>query len=235
MTQMRRVELPVAAELRVHARSGAVTVIAEPRDDVAVEGDGAEARERDGAVEVRAGHGGSRALTVRCPVGGDVTVGTQSGPVRLVGDFGSTSVTTANGAIEIERAEEADLRTVSGDISLGQCDIRCRLNSVSGQIVAGRVESISAGSMSGAIRIEHVGGKLKARSVSGSIECACDGDGDIVVKTVSGKVVIELPRGTTVSPRFKTLSGRVRCPFAEGDDVRIEAMTVSGSIELVPA
>jgi DUF4097 and DUF4098 domain-containing protein YvlB len=89
--------------------------------------------------------------------------------------------------------------------------------------------------MSGAIRIDRVVGPFKARTVSGSIEANCDGEGPIAVKTVSGKVRIGLPDGTTVARRFKTISGRVRCPFPDGDDCRIEAMTVSGAIELVPS
>ena len=31
-----------------------------------------------------------------------------------------------------------------------------------------------------------------------------------------------------------TISGRVRCAIPEGDDLNVEAVTISGSIELVP-
>jgi len=234
---VQRFDLPVAAVLRVQSRSGRVELIAEPRDDVLVEGDGAEARQaRDGelALEVCSGRGGSKSLTVRCPVGTDVSVGTRSGQVTLRGQFGSVSVTTMSGNIDVERAEEADLRTGAGSIHLASCDVRCRMNSMSGKIEAGHVGAAVAGTVSGSIRVEHVAGKFKARTVSGSIEAACDGGGDIAVKTVSGRVQIELPRETALARRIKSLSGRVRVPFPEGDDVRLEAMTVSGSIDVVP-
>jgi len=234
---VQRFDLPVAAVLRVQSRSGRVEVIAEPRDDVLVEGERAEVRQvRDGklVLEVRAGRAGSKPLKVRCPVATDVSVGTQSGAVTLRGQLGSVSVTTLSGDIEVERAEEADLRTGAGSIRLESCDVRCRMNSMSGKIEAGRVGAAAAGTVSGSIRVEHVTGKFKAGTVSGSIDAACDGGGDIAVKTVSGKVQIALPRETALARRIKSLSGRVRVPFPEGDDVRLEAMTVSGSIDVVP-
>jgi DUF4097 and DUF4098 domain-containing protein YvlB len=232
-----RYDLPVAATLRIHARSGKIDVTAEPRDDVLIEGDRFEAEETaDGReLDVKSGHAGSKSLSVRCPAGTDIIVGTQSGSVRLCGDFGGVSVTTMSGNIDVETSDEADLRTGSGSITLSSCRERCRLNTVSGKISAGEVAAIAAGTMSGSITIERVAGKLKARSVSGSIRARLDGEGNIAVKTVSGKVQLELPEGTALATRFKTISGKVRNPFPAGDDCYLEAMTISGSIELVPS
>jgi DUF4097 and DUF4098 domain-containing protein YvlB len=231
----RRFDLPVAVTLRLQSRSGRIDVRAEPRDDVLVEGESFETREEDAALLVRSGRGGSKPLMVRCPVGTDVVAGTQSGVVKLEGEFGTVSVTTASGAIELERADEADLRTAAGSIKLGACRSRCRMNSMSGKIVGGQLGSASAGTISGSITIDRVGGTFKARSVSGSIDAALSGHGTVTVKTVSGKVHITLPEGTGLQMRAKTMSGRVRNPFPPGDDCFVEAMSVSGSIELVPA
>jgi len=229
-------ELGVAVTLRLQSRSGRVDVIAEPRDDVLAEGDRIEALEDDGEATLRIRNGrGSRPFTVRCPVGTDVTVGTQSGGVRLAGDFGAVSVTTMSGKIEVESADEADLRSVSASITVGSCRGRCRMNTANGTATAGHAGALSVGTISGSIKAERVDGALKARSVSGSIEAACHGDGAIMVKTVSGKVHIELPEGVEPHTRFKSLSGRIRCDCPEGSDLLIEAMTVSGSIEVVPA
>jgi DUF4097 and DUF4098 domain-containing protein YvlB len=232
-----RYDLPVAATLRIHARSGKVEVTAEPRDDVLVEGDRFEAEEtHEGReLDVKSGHAGSKNLIVRCPVGTDIVVGTQSGGVRLCGDFGEVCITTMSGNIEVDTSDEADLRTGSGSITLSGCRERCRLNTVSGKISAGEVAAIAAGTMSGSITIERAGGKFKARTVSGSIRALLDGEGNIVVKTVSGKVQLALPEGTALATRFKTISGKVRNPFPAGDDRYLEAMTISGSIELVPS
>jgi len=230
-------DLPVAVTLRLQSRSGAINIVAEPREDVVVEGEKFDATEADGGamLEVRSGHGGAKSLSVRCPVGTDVVVGTQSGGVSLTGEFGTVSVTTMSGNIDVERADEADLRSGAGGVHLGSCGGRCRMNSMSGSIIAGSVGAASAGTVSGSITIDRVAGRLKARSVSGTIKASCDGEGAIVVKTVSGKVHLELPTGTALETRFKTLSGKVRNPFPVGHDCRLEAMSISGSIELVPS
>jgi hypothetical protein len=233
---VQRFDLPVAVTLRLQSRSGKIEVIAEPRDDVLVEGEAFSTSEEDGGatLEVRAGRGGSKSLSVRCPAGTDIIAGTHSGSVRMAGDLGAISVTTMSGAIDVDCADEADLRSASANITLRKCRDRCRMNSMSGTISAGEVGSASAGTVSGSIKIDHVAGSLKARTVSGSIEAAADGEGAIAVKTVSGKVRVELPQGTALQTRFKTLSGHVQCPFPAGSDCRVEAMTISGSIELVP-
>ena len=230
----RTFELPIAVGLRLQSRSGNVRVIAEPRDDVLAEGDRISGglTEDGHAVEIRAGRG-SGSLTVRCPAGTDVTVGTHSGNVRLEGQFGDVSVTTMSGKIEVDMADQADLRAMSADVVVGSCSGRCRISTVSGKVVGGHADSAMASSMSGSITFEHVNGEFKARSVSGTVNASCDGDGSIAVKTVSGGVHISLPAGTAPMTLFKTMSGKVRCDLPAGSDVRIEAMSISGSIEVV--
>jgi DUF4097 and DUF4098 domain-containing protein YvlB len=214
-----------------------VEIIAEPRDDVLVEGDGFDAREADGGatLELRSGRGGSKTITVRCPVGTDLSVGTHSGSVAATGEVGAMSATTMSGNIDIDRADEADLRTGSGSIKVLGVRGRCRLNTMSGKIDAGQLAACACGTMSGSIHIDRVAGPFKARTVSGSVRATCGGEGPIIVKSVSGKVEITLPEGLGLDKRFKTISGRVRCPFPAGDDCRVEAHTVSGAIDLVPA
>ena len=135
-----RFDLPVAVTVRVQSRSGRVEIIAEPREDVLVEGDGFDTSEADegATLELRSGRGGSKTITVHCPVGTDLTVGTHSGNVRASGEVGAISATTMSGSIEIDRADEADLRTGSGNITVGGIRGRCRLNTMSGRIDAGR-------------------------------------------------------------------------------------------------
>jgi hypothetical protein len=232
-----RYDLPVAVALRIQSRSGRVDVVAEPRDDVLVEGEGFDAREIDGGatLEIRSGRGGSKSISVRCPVGTDVAIGTHSGAIHTEGELGILSATTMSATIDVDRADEADLRTGSGSIRVRGVRGRCRMNTMSGRIEAGMLGACSCGTMSGAIRLDRVVGRLNVRTVSGSIDANCEGEGAIHVKSVSGKVQIGLPEGTSVSRRFKTISGRVRCPFPEGDDCSVEAMTVSGAIDLVPS
>ncbi|MHB8376955.1 MAG: DUF4097 family beta strand repeat-containing protein [Dehalococcoidia bacterium] len=229
-----RYPLPVAVSLRVQSRSGRVHVIAEPRDDVEAQGERVETTEADGAaaLQIRAGRGAG-AITVRCPAGTDVVVGTHSGDVRLEGRFGDVSVTTMSGKIVLDAADQADLRTMSADITIGSCAGGCRAGSVSGAISGGRAGSATVSTMSGAIRFDHVSGEFRARSIGGSVEAACGGEGAIKVKTVSGKVRIALPEGTAPDMCCKSVGGRVVCDLPAGADCRIDAVSISGSIQVL--
>jgi hypothetical protein len=227
--------LPIAVTLRLQSRSGKVHVIAEPRDDIEAQGDRLQmSEEDDGAtLQLRAGRGSGN-LVVRCPAGTDIVVGTHSGSVRLEGRFGDVSITTMSGGIDLEAADQADLRTMSANISVGSCAGAARTSSISGRIDAGTAGSAVASTMSGAITFERVRGAFRARSVGGSIEASCDGEGAIAVKTVSGKVRLTLPAGMRLEACCKTMSGRVDCPFPSGGDLRVDAVSVSGSIQVVP-
>jgi hypothetical protein len=233
---VRNIDLPVAVTLRLQSRSGKVHVIAEPRDDVLAETDKLEAFVEDEGrtLLVRSSRGGSKPLVVRCPVDTDVVIGTQSGSVKMEGKFGDVHVTTMSGGIDVDDVEEADLRSMSGSLTLGTCRGRCRLNAVSGSITGGHIDSVYANSVSGSIKLAKVEGDVRAKTVSGSIDMAASGDGAIAVKTVSGRVRIALPPDTEPQTFFKT-KGSVRCDFAPGADCRIEAASLSGSIDVVPA
>lgn len=231
---IQRYPLPAAVTLRVQSRSGRVHVVAEPRDDVEARGDHLQATEEDGGATllVRAGRG-SGAITLRCPAGTDVVAGTHSGSVRLEGSFGDVSVTTMSGRIELDTADQADLRTMSGDIVIGSCAGGCRASSVGGTISGGHAGAATASTMSGAIRFDHVDGAFRAHSVGGSIEASCGGDGAIKVKTVSGKVRIALPEGTAAEMFCKSVGGTVVCDLPPGADCRIDAVSISGSIQVL--
>jgi DUF4097 and DUF4098 domain-containing protein YvlB len=221
--------------LRLQSRSGAVHVTAEAREDVQAETDSVEYMldDRDGLLVVRSSRGGSKPLTVRCPLDTDVMVGTQSGAVKMHGQFGNVSVTTMSGDIEVEAAEDADLRSMSGRLTIGSCHGRCRMNAISGTVSGGEMDSAYATTVSGSIKFGRVMGDVRAKTVSGSIDMLSIGDGNIAVKTVSGRVRIALPLGTAPHTRFKT-RGRVICDFPQGSDCTIEAASLSGAIEVVP-
>ena len=55
-------DLPVAVTLRLQSRSGKIEVVAEPREDVVVEGEKFDVSEADdgATMEVRAGYAGSK-------------------------------------------------------------------------------------------------------------------------------------------------------------------------------
>ena len=234
--ETRRYDLPVAITLKLQSRSGRVHAIAESRDDIEAETDSLESFLDDNGrtLVIRSSRGGSKPLTVRCPIDTDVVIGTHSGSVSLEGRFGIVRATTMSGNVSLADAEEADVRTMSGSIEVGTVRGRVRLNAISGKVTAVEVDSAMTSTVSGLIKLEKVLGDVRARSVSGSIDMHASGDSAIAVKTVSGRVRIILPEGTEPTTMFKT-RGNVRCDFAQGRDCRIDAVSLSGSIEVVPA
>ena len=230
MTETRSFTLPAGAGVTVATSSGAVTVTAEARDDVEASGRAVHAEWEDSGMTLVLGHT-SQSIAVRCPIGTPVAVGTTSGHVRLTGRFGRVCVTSESGAIVVDEANGADLRTAGGSIDIATCTGPCRVTTAAGKINGGTTASIHAHSMSGSIHIARVVGDVHARTVSGAVEVHCCESADIDVRTVSGKVVIGLPDSVMPRLRLKTL-GRVRSQLQPGSDGTVEAVSVSGSIDV---
>jgi hypothetical protein len=220
------------ARLRISAISGGVTVTAEARDDVVVDRGGAVRTAGEGAVEIRADR--SSSVSVRCPTGADVIVGTRSGTVELVGSFGSVGVTSQSGSIRTGAAAEADLRTLSGTVQLEACEGRCRLSTKSGRIAVGETGDAEIATVSGSVGIDHATGSVQVRTVSGKVNIVTAGRGAVRVGTVSGSITIGLPAGVRPQVRFSG-RGAVRSNFEPGADVLVDVANVSGTVRLVSA
>ncbi len=231
--------VPGSAELHLRTRSGHVTVLGEKRSDVLVES-GAPARDKiaidaTGRVEISSAKGGSAALSVRCPAGSDIVIGTMSGRIELRGTLGTVRVTTVSSDITVERAEALDLRTVSGSIEVGSCPGRCSLRTTSGKATVGSAGDAYVSTISGSIRLAKTARKVRAQSVSGQVRVATQSAGDVAVQTLSGSVTVEVPDGVRPETRLKSATGRPRSECQEGSDCRIAVRSFSGRIEVVGA
>ena len=87
------------ASVRVSCDSQRVSVVAEERDDIAVEGAARVQRDGDRTTVDRASSG----LTIRVPTGTDIVIGATSGRVDVKGTVGAASIVTESGRIEIVR------------------------------------------------------------------------------------------------------------------------------------
>lgn len=240
MTNELTLDVPGHLELHVSTRSGKVVVEAEEREGLHIESDAPIREEKivvdpTGRVTLKSSRGGSGWLKLRVPSGADLAIGTVSGNVELQGPVGRARVTTISGKIDVERAEALDARTISGTIDVERCSGRCKLVSKSGSVTCHQAGSATASTISGRIQLGEVSGKVMAQSASGRIEVGLATAGDVAVRTMSGPVKIDVPRGVRPHPRLQSLAGRPRFECERGDDCEIKAKSLSGKIEVLPA
>lgn len=224
-----RVDAPGQPDVRITAGSGSVTVVAEARADVVADGRVEVHHRDDGTVEVTPQRG-SRSMTVRCPEGTSLVVGTRSGSLRLTGRLDAVHATTMSGSIEVEDAASVDLRAMSGKITVGRTDGACRARTKSGSIRIGAAGSVEVHIGSGSVSVDRVEGSVRVRGVSGSVDVNANARGAIEVETMSGSITITLPTGCRPHVRAKSHSGRTRLECESGTDCEVAARTLSGGI-----
>lgn len=122
---------------RITCHSGKVLVVAEDRADVLASGKRVNAETgMDGVIAIAGS--GSTGITVRCPVGSAVAIGTTSGGIEARGDLGDVRATSASGRVSIESARRADLRSTAGHVKIDRCVERCRVQTTSGSVEVDR-------------------------------------------------------------------------------------------------
>jgi DUF4097 and DUF4098 domain-containing protein YvlB len=218
---------PAPRSVHITTRSGNVRVVG--GRDLAVEG-GLIDRHDDGSVYVRRDPDASE-ITISCPAGTDVTIGTVSGKVELEGPLGATRVATVSGRIRVDDASSIDVRTKSGSIRIGQCTGDCRVVTTSSKVHIGAAGRALVAGVSGVVAIESVK-DAEVKTVSGNIVCATAGAGDVSVRTVSGQVDVTVPSDVRPHTHLKSVSGKVECTCESGGDGEIAVATVSGRIKV---
>lgn len=216
-------------EVRITTASGSITVVAEPRDDVVADDSVDVRRAHDGSTEV-VPRKRSRSMTVRCPEGAAVVVGTRSGSLKLAGSFGAVRVTTMSGSITVDRATSVDARAMSGKIVVGTCTGSCRVKTKSGSTRVSSAGSVEIHLGSGSIQVDHVDGAAAVRAVSGSVTVEAGGAGPVEVETMSGSVTIVLPASCQPRVKARSLSSRPRIECSQGNDCDVTVRTLSGGI-----
>lgn len=145
---------------------------------------------------------------------------------------GNSSKGSADLTIQVPVGASLDISTVSAEISAGGVTGAMRLKSVSGDIRAERPQGDAEfKTVSGDVNIRGRGATMNARgsTVSGDFVLT-DGAGDLEVVTVSGDLVLEMSPARNL--RLRTTSGDARVTGRLAPDARVDAETVSGDLNL---
>ena len=171
-------------------------------------------------------NGGLR-VQARVPHGASVRVKTASADTELEGHFGALELNSASGDVRLrgELAENATIKTVSGDVELERVDGDLSVQCVSGDVRARAIAgSVDTKTVSGDIRLDALtAGSVRFTSVSGDIEIGVAHGSlvDIDAGSTSGDLSSEVPLASeppagegeaapTVILRGRTVSGDVR-------------------------
>lgn len=183
---------------------------------------------------------------------GNSSVVSTSARIQVDGIQGNSFVKSTSGSILIGNllGAKQDISTTSGTITIDGIHAEMiKIKSTSGKIDIGRVfGKLSANSTSGKITIAKAGGAANLSTVSGSVQANYGFvDGDIFIKTTSGKVMLSIPDDISFYFDASTASGSIRTTFNDGNmssfksvsrqvgnvpESSIEISTVSGPIEL---
>jgi DUF4097 and DUF4098 domain-containing protein YvlB len=212
--------------ITIAARSAAIEVDAGDADGVTV--DGASFVTTPEGVEV---HGRSSHVRVACPAGADVTVATASGRVAARGPLGEVHVSTRSGKVEVDVADRADIRTMSGSIRVGTVTGSCRCVAKSGRISIGAAGSVDVTSTSGSVEIGEVG-DAEVTMMSGRVDLGTRRGTSVKVRTMSGTVRVRVPTDARPRTSLRAKVGKVQCDCPIGDDGEIDVKTLSGAIEV---
>lgn len=183
-------------------------------------------------------------VRIGVPAGTALTARTGSADVTATVPLGRCRLVTGSGDISLTGAQDLEVTTGSGSVSVGSLDgSSARLTSGSGDIVVGEAHCpVSAKSGSGDLLVRSLcAAELRASSGSGDISVP-GARGSIELRSASGSLTIGIADGLTAWLDLSSVSGAVRVAMdacnapAEGEPyVSVRARTASGEIAVYRA
>ena len=229
-----RAPLEKGATLEVVNVSGSVEITGWRRNEIEVLGElGEEAEElifeadsgralvkvehknRDDRKERRYGASGTR-LVIKVPHETVLNIRSVSANVTVQEINGNQRIRAVSGSINTGlRGEEAELRTVSGDIvATGH----------------GKVEEVELYSVSGDIKVTGLAGDVSAEAVSGDLDLSGSGLRQVRLKTVSGDIGAELGLAKNARVHMQSVSGDIEGRLPGNYEAEYELTSHSGDI-----
>ncbi len=216
---------PPTTAVEVSVRSGSVRITV---GDVSVPAIAKGRATIDDRGLVRAPSGAN--VDIVCPAGTNVFVATVSAAVVCEGPLGSVRISSTTGRIEVQDCLEADLRTRTGKIVVGTAQRRCRATSTTGSVHVTASPELDVTVTTASVE---AGGIVRARvhGAAGGVRLVAVAPGDVDVRTMSGRVDVEVQGDWAPTTDLRATSGSIRDRLPDIDrDGRLQVRTMSGRI-----
>ncbi len=155
------------------------------------------------------------AIAITAPSGSGVRVQSQSADVTVTGTAGLADLRTTSGDVTVGTVTGTSrVHSASGDIRLTRADADVDLRTASGDLTIGRVAGKArVHSTSGDISLDAAAGDIDVRSVSGDVRIGAASTGMAQIAAVSGDVEIGVTAGRRATIDLNTISGDTRTDF----------------------
>ncbi|HEY7206902.1 MAG TPA: DUF4097 family beta strand repeat-containing protein [Gaiellaceae bacterium] len=202
-----------------------------------------------GAIDISIGNFsmGSRstfAVSVRAPHGSRLRTKTASAQVRARGRYSEAEIQTVSGDLSLDEVErEATVRTTSGDVRVERVGGSLRLQTVSGDGQVGSVGGpLTVQTVSGDVTVREAHDAVTTKTVSGDQRFGVE-QGEVRATSVSGDIEIGIRSGSRLDVDASSVSGDMRSELELGDTptegngpvVVVRGKTVSGDFRVVRA
>lgn len=182
-------------------------------------------------------------VTVEMPPGGEASIKSATGDVRVAVLLSELQVRVAAGDVRVATvAGTCMIKSASGSVSVDHVG-EAQLASASGDIRVVRVDTdVTATTLSGDVFLGSFGKNAVLKTASGDIVAERLDGIELNAQSMSGTIRVGLPPGLDVEAYLQSLSGSIRNELVQGGErpgrhAHLHAKTVSGDIILrsVPA
>ena len=150
--------------------------------------------------------------------------------LRVRTPHGATATIKTKSADIVARGRYArtEMNSTSGDIDVGEVESDAEFNTVSGDLRSGPIGGAAdINAVSGDSVLERVGGRLRVNSVSGDVTVREARDA-VRVESVSGDVQLDAVESGSVE--LNSISGDLRVAVKRGSRLAVDANAVSGDL-----
>jgi Putative adhesin len=221
--------VPSPRRIDISVRSGRVSVRAGASN---VRVSGAEATfDADGNAQIRAS---AASVTVECPAGTDLVIGSTAGRVETRGPLGAVNIATVSGRISVESARSVDVRTTSARVDIGTVEGAVRCSVVSGRVTVEHAGSVDISVKSGRVEVQDTG-DARVHALSGRVEVAAGAGSEVDVRTTSGRVAVTLPNGSVPTTNLSVRRGGIANSIPSDATItagRVTVQSVAGRVSL---